>query len=330
MKYSAYVVEEVGALKFEGSIKELDTNDLPAGEVLIKVEYSSLNYKDALSASGNKGVTRNFPHTPGIDAAGIITESSSDKYKVGQEVIVIGYDLGMNTSGAFGGYIRVPAAWVIPRTNNITSKTSMAWGTAGFTSALCIEKLILSGIKANDGPVVVTGGTGGVGSVAIKLLSKLGFEVHAVTSKPEATEFLERLGASTVIMLSDFIDDSSKPMLKPLYSAGIDVAGGTVLTSMLKKINYQGVVACCGLVDSIALQTTVLPFILRGITLAGVDSVELPLEKKISVWDKISTDWSLDDIEGNAIEISLAQLQDSLDLILNGHAKGRFILKHEN
>ncbi len=328
MKYSAYVVEEVESMKFEGSIKELDTNDLPAGEVLIKVEYSSLNYKDALSASGSKGVTRNFPHTPGIDAAGIIAESTSDKYKVGQEVIVIGYDLGMNTSGAFGEYIRVPVAWVIPRTNNISSKTSMAWGTAGFTSALCIEKLILSGINAKDGPVVVTGGTGGVGSIAIKLLSKLGFEVHAVTSKPEAAEFLERLGASTVIKLSDFIDDSSKPMLKPLYSAGIDVAGGKVLTSMLKKIHYQGVVACCGLVDSIALQTTVLPFILRGITLAGVDSVELPLEKKISVWNKISTDWSLDGIEGNAVEINLTQLQDSLDLILKGHAKGRFILKH--
>jgi putative YhdH/YhfP family quinone oxidoreductase len=329
MKYSAFVVEEASDSKFKGSVKTLDTGDLPHGEVLIKVSYSSVNYKDALSASGNKGVTRNFPHTPGIDAAGIVCESSDAKFIKGQEVLVIGYDLGMNTSGAFGEYIRVPFNWVVALPQGLTSKQAMAWGTAGFTSALCVEKLITAGITKEQGSVIISGATGGVGSVAIKLLLKLGFDVHAITSKADSEPYLKSLGVSEVVLLSDFLDESKKPMLKPLYAAGIDVAGGNVLSSMLKKIGYQGAIACCGLVDSPTLSTTVLPFILRGVTLAGVDSVELPLDKKAALWNKISSEWSLGDIENNTTEIDLTGLPKALDSVLKGQAQGRYLLKHK-
>ena len=328
MKYSAFVVSENENSEYEGVVKQLDTSDLPAGEVLVRVEYSSLNFKDALSSVGNKGVTKAYPHTPGIDAAGVIEESTAEGLEVGQSVLVVGYDLGMNTSGAFGEYIRVPSSWVIPR-STMSARTAMAWGTAGFTSALCVEKIITAGVKKEDGPIVVTGGTGGVGSVAIKLLTKLGFEVHAVTSKQKSVQYLESLGASKVIFLEDFLDDSKRPMLKAIYAGGIDVAGGVVLSSMLKSIKYQGAVACCGLVDSVSLNTTVLPFILRGVTLAGVDSVELPLDKKINTWNKMSKEWSLDDIEENCSEVNLDGLSDALNLVLNGQAQGRFILKHQ-
>jgi len=330
MKYSAFVVEESGKSNFKGSVKSLDTQDLPSGEVLIRVTYSSVNYKDALSASGNKGVTRSFPHTPGIDAAGIVEHSTDSSFKVGQEVLVIGYDLGMNTAGAFGEFIRVPSDWVVLKPESITSKQAMSWGTAGFTSALCIEKLISAGITRDQGTVIVSGATGGVGSVAIKLLVKLGFNVHALTSKSSAEEYLKALGASQVVMLDDFIEMNKRPMLKPLYSAGIDVAGGRVLENMLKQIDYQGAIACCGLVDSVELSTTVLPFILRGVTLAGVDSVELPLNKKEELWNKIANDWSLDDIESNTTEINLEGLNEAIQNILSGSAQGRYILKHRS
>lgn len=330
MKYMAFVVSEDLQGEFKGSVNELDTQDLPDGDVLIKVEYSSLNYKDALSASGNKGVTRTYPHTPGIDAAGVVAESQSDQFVAGQKVLVVGYDLGMNTSGAFGGYIRVPASWVMPLPEGMRAKQAMAWGTAGFTSALCVEKLITHGILPSHGPVIVSGGTGGVGSVAIKLLVKLGYVVHAITSKSNAGDYLLKLGVAKIVPLNEFVDGSKRPLLKPAYSAGIDVAGGAVLSSMLKVIDYQGVVACCGLVDSPALDTTVLPFILRGVTLAGVDSVELPLNKKTTVWGKMSREWLLDDIEANAKEIALTELSSALSEILKGKAVGRFILKHDS
>ena len=330
MKYSAFVVEESGESNFKGSVKSLDTQDLPSGEVLIRVTYSSVNYKDALSAAGNKGVTRSFPHTPGIDAAGIVEHSTDSSFKVGQEVLVIGYDLGMNTAGAFGEFIRVPSDWIVLKPESITSKQAMSWGTAGFTSALCIEKLISAGITCDQGTVIVSGATGGVGSVAIKLLAKLGFNVHALTSKSSAEDYLKALGASQVVMIDEFIEVNKRPMLKPLYSAGIDVAGGRVLENMLKKIDYQGAIACCGLVDSVELSTTVLPFILRGVTLAGVDSVELPLNKKEELWNKIANDWSLDDIESNTTEVNLEGLNEAIQNILSGSAQGRYILKHRS
>ena len=327
MKYSALQVTEGSTGKFESEVCELDTSDLPDGDVLIQVSYSSLNYKDALSFSGNKGVTRQYPHTPGIDAVGQVITSKSDAFSEGQRVIVVGYDLGMGTSGGFGEFIRVPAKWIMPLPTSMTQKEAMSWGTAGFTAALCVEKLLNSNVLPENGPILVSGATGGVGSVAVQLLKKLGFVVHGLTSKDSAGDFLKGIGVDEVVLLSDFDTQNKRPMLKPKYAGAIDVAGGDVLAGILKVINYGGAVACCGLVESPALSTTVLPFILRGVDLLGVDSVELPLVKKTAVWNNMASDWSLA-LEKSCEVISKVQLSEKLTLILNGQAKGRFILDH--
>ena len=323
-KFSAYVVSESGD-GYKGEVVEKTLQSLEDGQIQIQVKYSSLNFKDALSNAGNKGVTRSYPHTPGIDAAGVVTESKSSKFSVGQEVIVTGYDLGMNTAGGFGELIQVPEGWVIPLPVSLSLKDSMAWGTAGLTAALCVEPIVE---KMDSGRVLVSGATGGVGSIAIQLLSKLGYEVIALTRKEDAKPFLKSLGASDVLLVSDFLDDSKKPMLKPAFEAAVDVAGGKTLTSILKQVNYQGVVSCCGLVDRPDFESSIFPFILRGVTLAGIDSVELPNERKASVWNKISNEWSLDGLMDHCATIGKSELATSLELILNGNAVGRYILQH--
>ena len=328
MDYRAFVVNENESGSFEAELKTLHSSNLPAGDILIRVGYSSLNYKDALSFSGNKGVTRKFPHTPGIDAAGQVLSSNDVSFKVGEDVLVVGYDLGMNTPGGFGEIISVPKEWVIRLPKNLSLSESMAWGTAGFTAALCVKKLLQNGLTKEQGPVLVSGASGGVGSVATMLLNKLGFEVHALTSKVEHATFFDSIGSSKVVALADFMAQPARPMLKPVYSSAIDVAGGEVLATMVKCIKYGGSVACCGLVDSISLNTTVLPFILRGINLLGVDSVELPLSEKQAMWNTLADEWSLPELEGNCQVIGPELLDQSLRLILAGQAKGRFILKH--
>ena len=327
MEYRAFVVSELNDGAFSGELKTLNQENLPAGEVTIKVAYSSLNYKDALSFSGNKGVTRNFPHTPGIDAVGEVIHCEDASFVVGDKVLVIGYDLGMNTPGGFGEIIRVPQKWVMKLPADMSEKHSMAWGTAGFTAALCINKLIHNGLLAESGPVLVSGASGGVGSIAIMLLSKLGFEVHALTRKADQAEFFKDLGANKVVALDEFLDQGKRPLLKPVYSAAVDVAGGEVLATMLKAIQYGGSIACCGLVDSTSLNTTVLPFILRGANLLGVDSVELPLADKQEVWGKMASSWSLPGLLAQCQVIKPEQLSDSLKTILDGKVKGRFILE---
>ena len=327
MKYSALVVDENASGGYSSEIKEFDLSNLPAGDILVKVSYSSVNYKDALSFSGNKGVTQKFPHTPGIDASGEVVESNHSEFPVGTKVIVTGYDLGMNTFGGFGEYIRVPSDWVIKLPDSLSEKEAMAWGTAGLTAALCVDKLINNQVSKTK-PILVSGATGGVGSIAVSLLSKLGYQVHALTSKVDRFEYLKALGAQDVVLREDFIDDSKRPLLKPKYSGAVDVAGGTVLASILKVIDYQGVVACCGLVASPSLNTTVLPFILRDISLLGVDSVELPLARKKEVWVKIATEWQLKDLLSSCTEISKSELSETMTQMLKGNISGRFILKH--
>lgn len=327
-EFKALVVKELEDGTYASTVETVSTDSLPEGDVLIKVDCSSLNYKDALSFSGNKGVTRNFPHTPGIDAVGSVAESSTDEFAVGDQVLVVGYDLGMNTSGGFGEYIRVPKNWVMSLPKAMSAKNSMAWGTAGFTAALCVEKLLNNGVKPEDGAVLVSGSTGGVGSVAIMLLNKLGFEVHAMTGKAESSDYLIGLGAKTIVARSEFEEENKRPMLKPVYAAAVDTAGGAILGSILKLINYGGAVACCGLAASPALNTTVLPFILRSVDLLGVDSVELPLEKKKQVWSLMASDWQLADLESQCQVISKDQLADTLPLFVQGKVQGRYILDH--
>lgn len=324
-KFKAFQVREEDG-KFKSSIVERDIDDLPVGDVLIKVSFSSLNYKDALSASGNKGVTRQFPHTPGIDAAGVVVTSTTESLQQGDEVIVIGYDLGMNTSGGFGQYIRVPAAWVVKRPQGLGLRESMVIGTAGFTAALCVEKLLRNGLTPQSGPVLVTGATGGVGIIAVALLHKLGFTVCASTGKPHSEELLHSLGASEIIDRKLLGDENPKPLLKEQWAGAVDVVGGETLANVIKSISYGGSVACCGLVQSPAFTATVLPFILRGVNLLGVDSVQLPLAVKTTLWSKLASEWKLPDLELLSHEIGFAELESSLGKVLKGGATGRYVL----
>ncbi|MCI5105771.1 MAG: YhdH/YhfP family quinone oxidoreductase [Pseudomonadales bacterium] len=326
MEYRALLVSEAQEKQFTAQVTTLDTDNLPAGEVLIEVQYSSLNYKDALSASGNRGVTREYPHTPGIDAAGIVRESANEQFSSGDEVIVIGYDLGMNTAGGFGQFIRVPAGWVVRKPKGLALRDSMCLGTAGFTAALCVDKLLAAGLEKDHGEVLVTGATGGVGVVAIALLSKLGFQVVASTGKPQASDWLRDFGAADIIDRAEMSEENKRPLLKERWAAAVDVAGGNSLLNILKTLRYGGSVAACGLVESPVFQASVLPFILRSVNLLGVDSVELPIERKQAVWDKLSSEWQLESLEKMVTEIGFDELAASLDKVLKGQAQGRYLL----
>jgi len=325
MKYSAYYVEENDGA-FSASISELELQKPEEGFVQIKVSHSSLNYKDALSASGNKGVTRNYPFVPGIDAAGTIAEANSSQFTEGDEVIVTGYDMGMNTPGGFGEYINVPAKWVVKKPANLSCLEAMSIGTAGITAAASVLK-IHEPSKASDLPVLVSGATGGVGSIGVMLMSKLGKEVSALTGKPSSSDFLKSIGANNIIMRDEYLEAPAKALERPLFASAIDTVGGNVLSKMLPQISPHGVVACCGNVAGIEVNTTVFPFILRGITLAGIDSAESLIEFKTSIWNKFADEWKLD-LSPMIRVVSKENLQQEIDLILEGGQQGRVVLQH--
>ncbi len=325
MQYSAYYVEEKDGA-FSTSISELELEKPADGFVQIKVSHSSLNYKDALSASGNKGVTRNYPFVPGIDAAGIISDGNSSQFAEGDEVIVTGYDMGMNTPGGFGEYVNVPAGWVVKKPINLNSLEAMSIGTAGLTAAASVLKIYESS-KASDLPVLVSGATGGVGSIGVILMSKLGKEVSALTGKPSSVDFLKSIGADNIIIRDEYLETPSKAMERPLFSSAIDTVGGNVLSKILPQISPHGVVACCGNVAGIEVNTTVFPFILRGITLSGIDSAESPIEFKSSIWNKFADEWKLD-LSSMIKVVTKENLQQEIDLILEGGQQGRVVLKH--
>ncbi len=325
-QFKAMIVEEVEPKQFARRIGQKAIDDLPAGEVLIRVHYSSLNYKDALSATGNRGVTRNFPHTPGIDAAGVVEESQSAEFSAGDQVVVIGYDLGMNTAGGFGQYIRVPAAWVAKLPAGLSLKESMIYGTAGFTAALSVHKLLTAGVKPEQGQVVVTGATGGVGSVAVGILAQEGFEVVAATGKIDEAEFLKTLGAAEVVDRSEFDDDSGRPMLRGTYAGAVDTVGGNTLATLLKTTQYGGAVTCCGMVAGANFTSSVFPFILRGVSLLGVDSVECDMSVRHLIWPKIATEWKLDQLSTLVKERTLETLENEIELILQGKQRGRVVV----
>ncbi|WP_313084800.1 YhdH/YhfP family quinone oxidoreductase [Pseudomonas sp.] len=312
---------------FETRVVQRDVQDLPAGEVLIRVSYSSLNYKDALSASGNRGVTRQYPHTPGIDAAGTVAESGVAEFMAGDEVIVTGYDLGMNTAGGFGQYIRVPAAWVIKRPAGLSLREAMALGTAGLTAALCVDKLEQAGLEPGDAPVLVTGATGGVGSIAVALLSRLGYNVAAVTGKADQAQFLTRLGAKQIVERSALQAGTEKALLKERWAGAVDTVGGDILFNVVKSLQRGASVSCCGLTAGTHFQASVLPFILRGVNLLGVDSVEIPLVVKASMWDKLSVQWKLPNLDDLVEEVSLEELPGAIERILAGQHTGRMLVR---
>lgn len=326
--FKAMVVTETEDKKYVKEITTRTIDELPEGDVIVNVRYSSLNFKDALSSVGNKGVTRNYPHTPGIDAAGVVAESSSDLFKAGDEVLLTGYDLGMNTSGGFAEYIRVPAGWVVPLPANLSLKESMVYGTAGFTAAMSCYKMIANGVAPDQGKVLVTGATGGVGSIAVSILAKSGYEVTAVNGLVDETEYLKSLGASEVISIEEATDTSGRILTKQSWAGVIDCVGGEILASALKSTNYCGTVTCCGNVGSGDLATSVYPFILRGVSLLGIDSVNCPVDLRLAIWEKLAGDWKLDHLAAITTELpNLEALAERIDMMLARKSKGRAIVK---
>jgi len=323
--YQAYVVRETGEKRFAGNVEERAVADLPAGDVLIRVHYSSLNYKDALSARGNRGVTRRYPHTPGIDAAGVVAASETEDFAPGDAVVVCGYDLGMNTPGGFGQYIRVPADWVMKLRSGLTLKQSMILGTAGFTAGLSIHELAKT-IKPEQGEVLVTGATGGVGCFAVGILAKLGYSVVAVSGKSDAATLLTPLGAKEIIDRQAFAQGSARALLQKRWAGVIDTVGGDILAAAIKSTHPLGVVTCCGNAASPELPLTVYPFILRGVTLIGIACQHYPTPVRKAISAKLANEWKLDRLEDIHEEIALADLDARVDQMLQGRVKGRTVV----
>ena len=323
-EYKALVINEVNAV-FEQTIQTLHIDNLPKGDVLVKVHYSSINYKDALSATGNKGITKKYPHTPGIDAAGEVVSSLDDKFKVGDKVIVTGYDLGMNTSGGFGQFIRVPSEWVVKLPEGLSLKESMIIGTAGFTAGISVLRLSAL-VKPSDGKILVSGATGGVGSVALSLLSKLGYQTIAISGKETEYPFLRKLGAAEILPRADFQEVDKRPMLSAQYAGAIDTVGGPILENILKTLQPLGAVTTCGSVSATQLNMTVFPFILRGISLIGISAQNYPGALREPLWIKLATDWKPNNLLELYSEIRLEDIPETVALILQGKLKGRTIV----
>ena len=316
--FRAFRVTEKPDGSFSQELTHRDISDLPDNDVLINVKYSSLNYKDALSATGHKGVTKNYPHTPGIDASGVVAVSRDKRFKPGDEVIVTGYDLGMNTSGGFAGYISVPGDWVVPLPQNLSLAEAMMLGTAGFTAAYAIHKLIECGQNPGNGPVLVTGASGGVGSMAVAMLAQNGFEVLAATGKKEAAGYLKNLGASRIIDRQVVNDNSGKPLIRSAWAGAIDTVGGNVLATALKACQKHGNVVSTGNALSVELHTTVFPFILNGINLLGVDSATCPGPVRTKLWEKLAKEWK----PGQLTLISTSGLPEELQALIRKILKG--------
>lgn len=322
--FYAYQVVREGE-GFRGGIVKLPFAALPPGDVLIKVDYSSLNYKDALSATGNPGVTRKYPHIPGIDAAGTVAESAAEVFKPGEKVLVTGYDLGMDTDGGYAEYCRVPAGWVVPLPKGLDLRESMILGTAGFTAALGIRHMLHNGLEPGKGPVLVTGAAGGVGSVAVSILAKLGFQVTAASDLAQ-TDYLKEIGAAEVISWETLTAESPKAMLKEQWAGAYDTVGGRTLENVIKSIRYLGVIANCGMVGGGAIATSVFPFILRGIKLLGTDSVQCPMDVRLKVWENLAGPWKPARLERLVRTITLDGLDDAIQVILKGKSTGRTLV----
>ncbi len=324
-EFNAFVVDVTGEKEVSRSVKNVTLKEPEENDVLINVHYSSLNYKDALSANGNRGVTKNYPHTPGIDAVGTVVSSGSSEFKENDKVIVTSYDLGMNTAGGFGEYICVPSEWVLKLPEEMSMQESMIYGTAGLTAGMSVKRLV-ENIKPSDGPVVVTGASGGVGSIAVAILSKLGYTVSAVTGKSSESEFLLSLGASEVIPRSEFDSEQARIILKGVYAGAVDTVGGVILENILKSAKPMGVVTCCGNAASHRLNTTVFPFIIRGISLIGIDSQNCSMDIRKDVWNKLAGEWKPSSLLELCKEISFNELDENIELMLEGKSKGRTVL----
>jgi len=307
-------------------ISDIPVDVLNPEHVLVQVFYSSLNYKDALSSNGHRGITRNFPHIPGIDAAGIVINDPTGKFKSGIQVIITGFDLGMNSHGGLSEYVSVPSTWIIKLPKGLTLEKSMQIGTAGLTAGMALLALQQNGIKPTDGPIAVSGATGGVGMCSILLLKHLGYQVIAITGKKELHEFLRSIGVDGIIDREDFLEEKMKALYSMQFAGAIDTVGGDTLIKILKSLKSGGSMAVCGMASSVELNLQVYPFILRGTRLLGIYSADSPLELKQKVWNKFSKEWNLP-IDKIAKTITLEQAPEIMRDMLAGKSSGRYLVK---
>jgi len=321
-----FLVRKAGKHEISSAVESRPLYELPAGDVLIRVAYSSVNYKDAMGATGHPGVARKFPHVPGIDASGTIVRSSADGLNVGDSVLVTSYELGVERWGGWAEYIRVPSAWVVPLPDSLSPATSMMLGTAGLTAGLCVDALLCHSVTKETGPILVTGATGGVGSLAVMLLAKLGYEVVAVSGKTERADWLRDLGASKIITREEVMYESSRPLLTARWAGAVDTVGGGMLASLLRQIGNEGCVAVCGVVGGADLPTSVYPFILRGITLRGVDSAWCPMTLRRTIWDRLAGPWTLESLPTVCETVRLNELPGEVDRLLAGSHVGRTLV----
>lgn len=301
--------------------------DLPDGEVLIEVEYSAVNYKDGLASSGHPGVALTMPLVPGIDAVGQVIESSSDRCSIGDEVMVTGAAFGTSAWGGWSTHARVPGDYCIPIPSGMTGREAAILGTAGFTAAQSFEKLLHNNVQPEDGPVLVSGATGGVGIFAVRLLSQFGYHVVAATGKSERIDWLKQNGATEVIDRGELIDDGKRPLLSGKWAGAIDTVGGEPLANILRSSRPGACITACGLVAGHKLQMTVYPFILRGVTLQGIDSANASVAFREHLWKRLATDLKVENLEALVTEVPLAGVEESANLILGGKIAGRHLVK---
>ena len=325
MPFKAYRVDAADG-RVSGKIVTLELSDLPPGDVLIRAEYSSVNYKDALAATGMGKIMRRMPLTGGIDVAGTVEASTDAHFKAGDPVLVTGYDLGVAHDGGYARYVRVPADWVVRRPEGLDARQAMALGTAGFTAALSVVRLEQNGLKPENGPVVVTGATGGVGSLALEFLAGLGYAVTAVTGKADRADYLRALGAREVLLRAD-IDFGSRPLEKALWAGAVDPVGGSMLAWLTRTMQPHGSIASSGLTGGIELHTTVMPFILRGINLLGIDSVTCPMPLRLEVWRRLATDLRPRHWADIVHEITLEGLDAVFERLMKGEGLGRTVVR---
>jgi putative YhdH/YhfP family quinone oxidoreductase len=327
--FFALVAFEDEQHKIQRAVQQRCISDLPPGEVLVRVKYSSLNYKDALSASGHRGVTKHYPHTPGIDAAGTVVHSTAPCWAPGDKVLCTGYDLGMDTSGGFGQYIRVPGEWLVRKPANLTLLECMQLGTAGFTAGLSIFALQANGVTPKSGPILVTGATGGLGTLSIMILKKIGYEVVAVTGKSSEHALLTSLGADRILDRAEALKGHERPLLKAQWAGCIDTVGGNMLAAAIKSTNYEGVVTICGNAASSDLPLNVYPFILRGVHLIGIYSANCPMARRLLIWDKLANEWALPELSRICRMITLNQLDTEIQAMIDSKTKGRCVVNLE-
>ena len=325
-KFHCYLVTKDADGRVAGQVTERRLDELPEGEVLIRVAYSSLNYKDGLGATGHLGVNRTFPNVPGVDAAGLVAQSGVYELVPGDPVVVTGFDMGTNRWGGWAEYVRVPQDWAVPLPHGLALKESMILGSAGFTAGLCVDALQKHDVTPDKGEVVVSGASGGVGSIAVALLARLGYRVAAVTGKPTAHPLLRRLGASEILPREALDDRSGRPMLSGRWAGGVDTVGGNTLGTMLRSTQHGGCVTAVGLTAGSDLPVTVYPFILRAVVLAGIDAAWCPLALRHQTWARLAGPWKLDCLQDLAQDTSLEALPARIEEILAGQITGRVVV----